>query len=243
MLPVADGGVHFETAALGRELLIMDRLPLAHRDVTLPSDCWSRLGIDGGRFAPHVGDAARASPVWTYEDQISGRVPATHWFHMRLATRDRNETLWLDTTLAPRARLPPSSLRRFCLYRSKMREGHTPEESCPDEAPRYAPTAEFWRPQPHHEGPWCVPPSSGDGLHIFSAECVGVDNYVSHQDVAFTLFTLGSDGRSGIISTDRNRVGVDTSIGVSQFDELGVISTIEYTYLPGEMGEHQPHHQ
>lgn len=79
----------------------------------------------------------------------------------------------------------------YCEHRDLFQQDHIPENGCPGEPGNLSSHS-----IPTYSWPWCF--SVEDSIHIMSVDCGIVENYVSHPNVAFTLFS-----EAGVISTDR----------------------------------------
>ena len=179
----------------------------------LPSACSPALlnGTFDEDFANHVKDL----PLLTYAGSLLGRHSVRAWFTAGLASELDASTA---NQIVPRARMTPGSQKRFCSARHHFHPDHTPHECDPSSDQNYG--------HPPYSWPWCFPPT--DPVHIMSIDCGIVDNYFSHPDVTFTLF---SD--QAVISTDRGRWKVQSGVPVTEFQELAIMGAAEYATEPG----------
>lgn len=136
-----------------------------------------------------------------------------------------------DVYIVNRTLMAGRSRMRYCMASNYFREEHVPLGGCPaataadGNQTRSNRTGPQWVPQMNGY-PWCYRPS--DPIHIFSADCVIIDNYISHEDVGFTLFNY-----EGVFSTDRGRWKISVAQPMMELEEAGTTGAIEYPHFPG----------
>jgi len=142
--------------------------------------------------------------------------------------------VWLSAGIDPnanndeivqRTRMGTRSLSKYCSNRQFFRPDHVPEGGCPGEPAPFPPTYNY---------PWCFPPT--DPVHIMSIDCGIVENYIVHEDIAFTIFN-----DKVVVATDRERWKVQTNIPVNEYDELACMGAAEYPTEPGHFPNEDLH--
>lgn len=195
-----------------------------HPNHLIPERCNPPLAE--GRFFSDdfVSRLKRLTPV-TFAEAINGAASIDTWLTVSANLPAASARGDPDRHMLRRARMASRTLDSFCKHQVLFQSDHVPQGGCPGDAgslsTHFAPT---------YSGPWCFPPQ--DSIHIMSVDCGILDNFLSHPDVAFTLFT-----EDGVMSTDRGRWIARSDVPVTEYDEIAIMGAAEYPTAPGGLHE------
>lgn len=172
-----------------------------------------------GEFADRL---AQLEPI-TYAQALDGYSGIRTWLTISMPPSRAAKGSHSDRDLVRRARMASRTLGVYCKHRDLFRTDLAPENGCPEEKGSL-----YSHSTPTYSWPWCFPPN--DTIHIMSVDCGIVDNYMSHPNVAFTLYT-----EKGVISTDRGRWAARSDVPVIELEQIAIMGAAEYPTAPGKL--------
>lgn len=178
---------------------------------SIPQSCTPSL--DNGRFSHDFAQRIKGNQPLHYDAALRGEHGVQTWVTARLANGEAE-----DDTIVERTRMARRSLSKYCASQPLFRADHAPLGGCNADLVGGSKPVYGW--------PWCWNPS--DASHVMSIDCGIIDNAMSHEDVAFTVYT-----DQVVVSADRGRWDMDASVPVTEFKELAVMGAAEYPTEPG----------